>query len=130
MCNYNKLTIIGNIMADAVLNERMVGGQKTPVTTVTVAVNKQHSETPDIFRVEMWRNLAMSVAPYAKKGRKVVVTGPVTLKSYIDKNNVARYYMAISPDDFIFDDKKPEIEAPADTGAYAVVEDDDDPFAE
>ena len=50
--------------------------------------------------------------------------------SIIDKNNVARYYMAISPDDFIFDDKKPEIEAPADTGAYAVVEDDDDPFAE
>lgn len=129
MCNLNHLTIVGNIMADAVLKERMVGGQKTPVTTVTVAVNNEHSETPDIFRVELWRNLAMSVAPFAKKGRSVLVIGSVTLKSYT-KNNVTRYYMAISPDKFKFNDKKPEIEAPAAEGAYAVVEDDDDPFAE
>lgn len=94
----NKLTIIGNLTKDPVTNQTNSG--KT-ACNFTVAVNRrqrsQNSEHPeaDYFRVAAWGALGESCQKYLSKGRKVAVTGAVSVSTYTAQDGTTRAQMEI-----------------------------------
>lgn len=80
----NLLTIIGNVTRDPEL--RKVNGDIS-VCSFTVAVNRRQKGSneqseADFFRVTAWRGLGEVCAKYLTKGKKVMVNGPVSLRTY------------------------------------------------
>lgn len=94
----NKLTIIGNLTKDPVTNQTNSG--KT-ACNFTVAVNRrqrnQNSDHPeaDFFRVAAWGALGESCQKYLSKGRKVAVTGAVSVSTYTAQDGTTRAQMEI-----------------------------------
>jgi len=101
----NRIFIIGNLTRDP---ELRVTQQGTPVCTFTVAVNrrKQGAEAgqpeADFFRVTTWRQQAENCQRFLGKGRKVGVTGTLTLESYNDKNGLPRHSLEVQADEVEF----------------------------
>lgn len=88
----NRLTIIGNLTADPVLNTTSTGKK---VCNFNVAVNRrgrQQEGQPDadFFRVSVWDKLAESCQQYLVKGKKVAVVGSVSLHLYTGNDGVTR----------------------------------------
>lgn len=80
----NQLTIIGNLTADPELRTTQSG---ISVCNFTVAVNgRKKDDAAQYFRVTVWRGLADSCAKYLTKGRKVAVTGEVSVSTYESRN--------------------------------------------
>ena len=83
----NNLTIIGNLCSDPVL--RTTHTQKN-VCTFTVAVNRRarqgEDQKADFFRVNAWGATADNCQQYLAKGRKVAVTGAVSVSTYEAKD--------------------------------------------
>lgn len=76
----NSLTIIGNLTRDPELRTTPQGKQ---VCSLDVAVNRRKKiegqPEADYFRVNAWNGLAESCAKFLQKGKKVAVTGSVSL---------------------------------------------------
>lgn len=78
----NKLMIIGNLTKEPVLRTTQAGKQ---VCNFTVAVNrhqKDQSGVADFFSISAWNQLAENCAKYLDKGRKVAVTGEVSVSTF------------------------------------------------
>lgn len=94
----NKLTIIGNLTKDPETHETNNGKS---VCNFTVAVNRrqrsQNNEHPeaDYFRVAAWGALGESCQKYLSKGRKVAVTGAVSVSTYTAQDGTTRAQMEI-----------------------------------
>ncbi|MEI2690479.1 MAG: single-stranded DNA-binding protein [Anaerolineae bacterium] len=83
---FQQLILIGNLGSDAELRYTADG---TPVASFSLAVNRRwtkedgsHGEETTWFRVSVWRKTAESLAPYLKKGGKVMVIGRVAGRVY------------------------------------------------
>lgn len=81
----NQLNIIGNLVRDP--ETRQVGEKS--VCTFTLAVNRrQHRDAQnnqpdaDFFRVSVWGKSGESCQKYLTKGRKVAVTGSVSVHAF------------------------------------------------
>lgn len=77
----NKLVIIGNVTKDPDVRTTQSG---INVCRFTVAVNrhkKDGEDETDYFRVTAWRGLADVCGKYLQKGKKVCVTGPVSVST-------------------------------------------------
>ena len=76
----NRLTIIGNLTRDPELRTTPQGKN---VCSLDVAVNRRRKvegqPDADFFRVNAWNELGVNCARYLAKGRKVAVTGSVSL---------------------------------------------------
>jgi single-strand DNA-binding protein len=80
----NRVFLIGNLTKTPELRSTQDG---TPVCGFTVAVNRPKSKTnpepgADFFNVNAWRGLGENCAKYLEKGRKVAVTGRVSLRTW------------------------------------------------
>ena len=80
----NHLIIIGNLTRDPELRTTPNG---TNVCSFTVAVNRRQKNSQgqteaDYFNVSAWRELGVNCANYLAKGRKVAVTGSVSVRTY------------------------------------------------
>ena len=79
----NSLTIIGNLTRETELRTTTAGKE---VCSFTVAVNRPRrngeDQGADFFRVNAWGELGKLCDKYLDKGRKVAVTGPVSLHTY------------------------------------------------
>ena len=80
----NQLTIIGNLTKDPELRSTQDG---VSVCGFTVAVNRKKTEKnqdpgADFFNVNAWRGMGENCAKYLAKGRKVAVTGRVSLRTW------------------------------------------------
>lgn len=78
----NHLIIIGNLTRDPELRSTPSG---INVCTFTVAVNRRQKNgqaEADYFNVSAWRELGVNCANYLAKGRKVAVTGSVSVRTY------------------------------------------------
>ena len=80
----NKITIIGNLTKAPELRSTQDG---TPVCGFTVAVNRQRTKNnpepgADFFNVNAWRGLGENCAKFLDKGRKVAVTGRISLRTW------------------------------------------------
>lgn len=125
----NKLIAIGNLTANPELRSTPNG---IPVCTFTIAVNGRKQDEPaTFFRVTAWRQLGENCNRYLNKGKKVFVSGPVSVSTYTAKDGTTRASMEITAEDV-------EFLSPAGTGAenaqvderagFVKVEDEELPF--
>lgn len=80
----NNITIIGNLTKKPELRSTQDG---VNVCGFTVAVNRpktKNNQDPgaDYFNVNAWRGLGENCARYLDKGRKVAVTGRISLRTW------------------------------------------------
>ena len=138
----NKLFITGNLTRDPELRSTRDG---TPVCSFTVAVNRRQKSAEagkpdaDFFRVTAWRALGESCGKYLAKGRKVAVTGSVSVNTYTAQDGSFRASMEVVADDVEFLSPKSEF-SPGTVGAidaaakkdqqtgFVQVDDDELPF--
>ena len=89
----NSLTIIGNLTRDPELRTTPQGKQ---VCSIDVAVNRRKKiegqPEADYFRVNAWGELAKNCARYLSKGKKVAVTGSVSLSK---REHDGKFYASI-----------------------------------
>lgn len=100
----NNLTIIGNLTRDPELCTTQTG---LNVCSFTVAVNRRRSGNSnqpeaDFFRVSAWRQLGENCQRYLAKGRKVAVTGPVSVSIYTAQNGETRANLEVTADEVEF----------------------------
>ncbi len=95
----NKLFIVGNLTRDPEV--RITHDGKT-VCIFTIAVTRRHGkEGAEYFRVSAWKALGESCASFLAKGKKVAVTGSVSLNSY-ESNGQTRANMEVVADEVEF----------------------------
>ena len=152
----NKLTIIGNLTRDPELRTTTTG---INVCSFTVAVNRRYTRKnaqddggqreADFFDVTAWRERGELCAKYLGKGKKVCVTGEVSLKQWTSETGRHYASLEVKADDIEFlsprsetpdespapeyrsndDGTRPEDGYPADPGTgYSVVDTDELPF--
>ena len=125
----NKLIAIGNLTASPELRSTQNG---IPVCTFTIAVNGRKQDEPaTFFRVTAWRQLGENCNRYLSKGKKVFVSGPVSVSTYTAKDGTTRASLEVTAEDV-------EFLSPAGTGAenaqvderagFVKVEDEELPF--
>lgn len=96
----NKLTIIGNLVRTP--ETRITQSGKT-VCTFTVAVNRRSKDQEaDYFRVAAWGKLGEHCQNYLDKGRKVAVTGSVSVSTYTAQNGENRASLEVFAEDVEF----------------------------
>jgi single-strand DNA-binding protein len=98
----NKLAIIGSLGRDPELRSTPNG---IPVCTFSVGVTRRKSgEEPqtDWFRVTAWRQLGENCARYLAKGKKVFVSGPVSVTTYTAKDGTTRASLEVTAEDVEF----------------------------
>lgn len=128
----NNLTIIGNLVRNPELRTTPQGKK---VCSIDVAVNRRRQvegqPEADYFRVNCWNALAESCAKYLSKGKKVAVTGSVSLskrehdgKFYASLEVFAEEVEFLSPKD---SHDEPKTDA-ATVGGFTAVETDELPF--
>ena len=104
----NKLIAIGNLTANPELRSTPNG---IPVCTFTIAVNGRKSdEASTFFRVTAWRQLGENCNRYLAKGKKVFVSGPVSVSTYTAKDGSTKASLEVTAEDV-------EFLSPAGTGA-------------
>lgn len=137
----NKVFIVGNLTRDPELRTTNGG---IAVCSFTVAVNKRlsadakHPEA-DYFRVTAWRGLGENCNKFLAKGRKVAVTGAVSVSTYEGKDGT-KATLEVTADDVEFLSPKgeasestvaPEQQSkkielpPSDVNGFVQVDDDD-----
>lgn len=126
----NKLTIIGNLTRDP---ETRVTQSGSSVCSFTVAVNRRgQDDKTDFFRVSAWNKTGETCQKYLAKGRKVAVTGPVSVSTYTGQDGKAYANLEVMAQDVEFLTPKGEQPAPAPAApvnnGYQEVTDDDLPF--
>lgn len=119
----NNLTIIGNLVRNPELRTTPQGKQ---VCSLDVAVNRRRQvegqPEADYFRVNCWNALGENCAKYLAKGKKVAVTGSVSLSK---RERDGKFYASLE----VFAEEV-EFLSPKDTGnqPQEVQPDDDFPF--
>ena len=74
-----------------------------PVCTFTIAVNGRKQDEPaTFFRVTAWRQLGENCNRYLTKGKKVFVSGPVSVTTYTAKDGTTRASMEVTAEDVEF----------------------------
>ena len=140
----NKIFLIGNLTRDPELRTTQSG---IPVCSFTVAVNRRSRQgaeagqpDADFFRITTWRQQAENCNRYLAKGRKVGVTGTLTLQSYTGNDGQQRYSLEVQADEVEFltprsegpsPDNRPagSVNEPQDSNnGFVRVDDDDLPF--
>ena len=113
----NKLFIVGNLTRDPELRTTSSG---ISVCSFTVAVNRRRSANSaannqpdaDFFRVSAWRQLGENCSRYLAKGRKVAVTGSVSVSTFQGQDGNTRATLEVNADDVEFLSPKGEGMAP------------------
>lgn len=126
----NKLTIIGNLTRGP---ETRVTQSGSSVCSFTVAINRRgQDDKTDFFRVSAWNKTGDTCQKYLAKGRKVAVTGPVSVSTYTGQDGKTYANLEVMAQDVEFLTPKGEQPAPAPAApannGYQEVTDDDMPF--
>lgn len=99
----NKIFIIGNLTKDPETRSTATG---IKVCSFTVAVNRRHRDgqpdQADFFRVSAWRALGENCEKYLSKGKKVAVTGPVSVSTYQAQDGSTRASLDVMAEDVEF----------------------------
>ena len=113
----NKLAIIGSLGRDPELRSTPNG---IPVCTFSVGVTRRKSgEAPqtDWFKVTAWRQLGENCARYLTKGKKVFVSGPVSVTTYTAKDGTTKASLEVTAEDVEFlssaSEERPQTDAQA-----------------
>jgi single-strand DNA-binding protein len=140
----NKAILIGNLTRDPETTTTSSGIAKC---NFTVAVqrrfaNAQGVREADFIPVVCWRQTAELCSRYLSKGRKVAVEGSIQTRTYDAQDGTKRYVTEIVADSVEFLGSRedggrqnfdapapaPRASAPANSGAFTEVDDDELPF--
>ena len=95
-----KIWLVGNLTGDP--QSRVTQAGKN-VCSFTVAVNRGHKkDETDFFRVSVWDRLGELCQQYLAKGRKVAVTGSVSVSTYSAQNGEVRGSLNVTADEVEF----------------------------
>lgn len=131
-----KLFIVGNLTGDPQTHTTSSGKE---VCSFTVAVNRRQKKADgtaeaDFFRVSAWEGMAKVCQQYLAKGRKVAVTGNVSVSTYQAQDGTTRASMDVFAQDVEFLTPRGEGHSqsapatPAPVGGFTAVETDELPF--
>ena len=105
----NHITVMGRITRDIELRRT---GSGIPVASFTVAVDRDFSgkdggeKETDFIDCVAWRSTAEFVDKYFSKGRMIVVSGRLQIRSYTDKDGNKRRAAEVVADNCYFGDGK------------------------
>ncbi|MBQ3082223.1 MAG: single-stranded DNA-binding protein [Clostridia bacterium] len=110
MASFNKVIMIGNLVADPELKQTPNG---VSVTSFRIAVSRRFTragEQPqsDFFDVVAWRQTAEFVTRFFTKGRSILVSGSLQTRSWTDQNGAKRISYEIVADECAFVDRRPD----------------------
>lgn len=115
----NLLFIIGNLTRDPETRTTVNG---STVCSFTVAVNRtrkiEGQPDADFFRVSAWNQLGDNCQRYLAKGRKVAVTGSVSVHTYTGQDGVTRAQMEVLAQNVEFLSPKSEADQNGDRLSY------------
>lgn len=108
MASFNKIILVGNLVADPELKQTQSG---IAVTTFRIAVSRRFTragEQPqaDFFDIVAWRQTAEFVTRFFSKGRSILVCGSLQTRSWTDANGGKRISYEIVADECSFVDRK------------------------
>ena len=116
MASFNKVILIGNLVADPELKQTQSG---ISVTSFRIAVGRRYTskvaegmQQTDFINVVAWRNTAEFIAKYFQKGRSILITGSLQTRDWTDQNGQKRYITEVVADEAQFVDKKPDGASP------------------
>lgn len=104
----NKVLLIGNLTADPELRTTPNG---TNVCNFDIAVNNrskkaQNTDAPhndvQYFHITVWRLLAENCQKYLSKGRKIFVSGPLSVRTYTANDGSTRFVLDVTAEDIEF----------------------------
>ena len=95
----NKAILTGNLTRDPELRTTPSG---VAVCTFTIAVNGRKPEDTQFFRITTWRQTAENCQRFLAKGRKVAVTGAVSLNTYTAKDGTTKASLEVNADEVEF----------------------------
>ena len=107
----NHITIMGRLTRDPELRRT---GSGIAVASFTVAVDRDFSgkdggeKETDFIDCVAWRQTGEFVSKYFSKGRMIVVSGRLQIRSWTDKDGNKRRTAEIVADNCYFGDSKPE----------------------
>jgi single-strand DNA-binding protein len=116
MASFNKVILIGNLVADPELKQTANG---IPVTSFSIAVGRRYTkqgETPqaDFINIVCWNKTAEFVTRYFSKGKSILVCGSLQTRTWVDTNNNKRYATEVVADEVSFVEKKSGDNTPRD----------------
>ena len=124
MASYNKVILLGNLVADPELKQTSNG---IAVTSFRIAVGRRFSkqneaaQQADFIDIVCWRQTAEYVTRYGSKGRSLLVSGSLQTRSWTDNNGQKRYSTEVVAEEVTFVDRRPDGQsatgAPADMNA-------------
>lgn len=117
--------IIGNLTSDPQTRTTPNGNS---VCSFTVAVNGRDNQAT-FFQVSAWNKLAELCQQYLAKGRKVLVTGPVSARAYQTNGGENRASLELMANEVEFLSPRKETMARApENGGFVQVDEEELPF--
>jgi single-strand DNA-binding protein len=116
MASFNKIILIGNLVADPELKQTNTG---ISYCSFSIAVGRRFTKqgdqnTTDFFEVTCWREKAEFVTKFFTKGKPILVCGEMHQRSWTDNNGAKRYAYSVAADELSFVERKgSEPSAPA-----------------
>lgn len=95
----NRIFLTGNLCKDP---ESRILPTGVNLCSFTVAVNGRKEEDVQFFRVTTWRQLAENCQRFLGKGKKVAVTGAVSLNTYTAKDGTTKASLEVNADEVEF----------------------------
>ena len=83
----NNITLMGRFTRDP---ELRYTGNNTPVTSFTIAVDRDREKETDFINCVAWRQIGEFVSKHFSKGSPIAVSGRLQMRSYKDKEGANR----------------------------------------
>ena len=108
MASFNKVILIGNMVADPELKKTPSG---VPVTTYRIAVARKFAKEgdpvqADFFDIVCWRTQAEFVTRYFTKGMPILICGVLQSRNWTDKDENKRCSIEVVADEVSFVERK------------------------
>ena len=110
MASFNKVILIGNLVADPELKQTQSG---IAVTSFSIAVSRKFNrdssqQQTDFFNIVCWRSTAEFVTKYFSKGKSILVCGSLQTRTWTDQQGQKRYITEVVADEVSFVERKSE----------------------
>lgn len=121
----NHINLMGRLTKDVELRRT---GSGVAVASFTIAVDRDFSKEKetDFIDIVAWKNTAEFANNYLSKGRMVVVSGRLQIRSWNDKDGNKRKTAEVVAENIYFADSKKDSAPSAPSANYPELKDDDD----
>ena len=108
MAAFNKVILMGNLVADPELKQTQTG---IAVTSFTIAVSRKFSrdasqQQTDFINIVCWRSTAEFVTKYFSKGKSILVCGSLQTRNWTDQQGQKHYITEVVADEVSFVERK------------------------